>query len=236
MILAAAALAAQTPREKGWSVLEAALQAAGGREKLAGVRDMAFELQSRMITPMGEMSFTSRNQLVFPNTVRQDFSMPFGAMTIAFNGTAGWRKGPPGIEKISAEQLRLSLAHLARVNLLFRPPSDPSTVRWDAQDAVNGRACDVIEITSLGDPLRLWVDRANGEVLKRAYRVENSSGGRDEVEEYLSDYREVGGLRLSFQVREMRNSKFARESLTSNMRLNSGLKAADLLQGFQPGP
>jgi hypothetical protein len=160
--------------------------------------------------------------------------MPFGTLTIAFNGKEGWQKGPQGTQKIPPDQLRRTLAHLARVNLLFRPPSDPSAVRWVAEEPVDSRTCDVIEITSLGDPLRLWVDRAKGEVLKRAYRIENSSGAMSHVEEFLSDYRDVAGLHLSFKVRELRDGKFAREGVTGTLRLNTGLSADEVLQGFGP--
>jgi len=227
-------LLSQSPAERGWSVLEAALKAAGGREKLSAVRDMSFDLQSRMASPMGEMSFTSRNRMVFPDIVRQDMAMPFGPMTIGFNSSEGWRKGPPGVEKLSADQLRRMLAHLKNVNVLFRPPEDRQSVKWLATEPVEGRACDVIEISQPDAvPLRLYVDRANGEVLKRTYRVENSTGGMADVEEFLSDYREVSGLRLSHKVREMRDGKFARESATSNMKVNTGLQPEELLKDFR---
>jgi hypothetical protein len=228
------ALWAQSPEERGWTVLEAALKAAGGREKLSAVRDMSFDLQSRMATPIGEVTFTSHSRLVFPDTVRQDLNMPSGSMTIAFNSTQGWRKGPPGVEKIPADQLRRTLAHLQKVNVLFRPPSDRKAVRWVTNEAVEGHGCDVIEVRlGDGEPARLYVERNSGELLKRSYRVENSSGGMALVEEFLTDYREVAGLRLSFQVRELRDGKFARESTTSNMKINSGLQAEDLVKEFR---
>ena len=229
LVLAALPLLSQSPAERGWSVLEAALKAAGGREKLSAVRDMSFDLQSRMASPMGEMSFTSHNRMVFPSTVRQDLAMPFGAVSIGFNGSEGWRKTPQGTEKISPDQLRRTLAHLKNVNVLFRPPEDRQAVKWLASEPVEGRACDVIEIRqSDATPVKLYVDSANGEVLKRTYRVENSTGGMADVEEFLSDYKEISGLRLSHKVREMRDGKFARESTTSNMKLNTGLKPEDL--------
>ena len=228
------AVAAQADGDRGWPVLESALKAAGGRDKLAAVRDLTFDLESRMVTPMGEMKLTSRNQAVLPDTVRQDITAPVGRMTVAFTASEGWRKSPQGVEKIAPGQLRLTLAHLHNVNILFRPPSDPKAVRWVAEETLDGRAADVIEIRQPdAEPLRLWVDRAAGEVRKRAYRIENSAGGMAAVEEFLSDYRQVGGLRLSFQVREMRDGKFARESATSNMQINTGIKAEALVQEFR---
>jgi hypothetical protein len=138
------------------------------------------------------------------------------------------------VEKIPAEQLRRTLAHLKNVNVLFRPPSDPKSVRWVADEAVEGRGCDVIELSlGEGEPARLYVDRTSGDLLKRSYRLENSSGGMAAVEEFLSDYREVGGLRLSFRVRELRDGKFARESTTSNLKINTGLQAEDLVKEFR---
>ena len=226
--------AAESSGERGWTVLEAALQAAGGRQKLAAVKDMTFELQSHLVTPEGKFDVRSRNFLVLPDTVRQDMTLPFGEMTVAFNQSGGWRKGPKGVDPIPVEQLRLTLAHLARVNTLFKPPEDRATVRWLEAATVNGRTCDVIETTHLGgDPLRLFIDRENKNVIKRSYNIENPGGGHSQVEEMLSDFREVEGLRLSFKVQEIRNGKLARESTTHNLKINTGLKAQDLLREFK---
>ena len=82
------------------------------------------------------MNVASRNQCVLPDTVRQDMTMPFGTLTIAFSSKEGWQKGPQGAQRVPPDQLRRTQTHLARVNLLFRPPSDPKSVRWVADETV----------------------------------------------------------------------------------------------------
>ncbi|HYM10486.1 MAG TPA: hypothetical protein VEU62_07135 [Bryobacterales bacterium] len=210
---------------KGWAALERALQAAGGRDKLAAVRDMSFDLQSRVVTPQGEFDIESKSQVILPGIVRQESRLPFGVVVMAFSSAGGWRKGLQGPEKLSAAELRIAQAELARANILFRPPSDPSAVSWAGEDSVDGRPCDAVEIANVGGgPLRLCVDRASGDVVKRSYRTDAS------VEEMASDFREVNGLRLSFRLRVIRDGKLARESVTQNLKINAGLKAEDLLR------
>jgi hypothetical protein len=239
-ILAATALAAsalaQTPpagaSERGWQVLEAALKAAGGRDKLEAVKDLSFQLQTRVIAPQGDFDIRSESRFVFPRTVRQESAMPFGEVSMAVNGDRGWMKGPKGLIELPPAELRRIEADLARGNFLFRPPKDPSQVRWAAEETVEGRLCDVIEIAGVGGvPLRLAVDRQSFDILKRSYRSEApGSGTLGQVEEFLSDYREIEGLRLSFRVRVMRDGKLARDSVTRELRINSGLNAQELFR------
>lgn len=223
--------AAQKPEDRGWTVLEAALKAAGGRDKLAAVRDLSFELRSQAISPQGKFDIESKSLFVLPDTVRQESKMPFGQMVMAVDRLGGWRTGPQGTQPIPTAEVQRIQADLARANVLFRPPANRAAVRWVAAETVEDRACDVIEIANVsGSPLRLSVDRETGDVLKRSYRAEAPGGGAANVEEILSDYRQVGGLRQSFHLRVMRNGKLARESVTRDLKVNTGLKVDDLLR------
>lgn len=233
VLLAAPLMAQQAPKsaeQRGWQVLETALQAAGGRAKLAAVKDMSFELQSHVVTPQGAFDFPSRTRFVFPDTVRQDMKLPVGELNIAFNQSGGWRRGPQGTVHMPAAELKRAQEQLVRVNILFRPPEDRRAVRWIETATLEGRMCDVIELPGPNaEPLRLFVDRGTGDVIKRSYHTAAPEVGLAGVEEFLSDFREVDGLRLSFKVREMRNGQLARESVTKDMKINSGLKAEELL-------
>lgn len=231
-IPAGAQPAAEEAPERGWRVLEAALKAAGGREKLAAVQDLWFELDSHVIAPQGEFDVRSVSRMVFPSTVRQDSRLPFGDVSLALDGTSGWMKGPQGATEIPAADLRRMQADLARGNVLFRPPADRAAVRWVGEESVTGRQCDVIEIANVGgEPMRLSADRETGHIIKRSYRAEApGGGGLANVEELVSDFREVDGLRLSFKVRVMRDGKLSRESVTRSMKVNTGLSAQELMR------
>ena len=221
----------ESPQERGWAVLEAALKAAGGREKLAAVKDMTFELQTHVVTPAGPLDLKSKSLFVLPDTVRQEIATPAGAAIIALDRWSGWRIGPGGRDEIPAAELQRTQAELARTNILFRAPADRSAVRWAGTDTVGERACDLIEIANVaGAPIRLCVDRQSGDVVKRSYRGPGPDGKPAAVEELLSDFRTVDGLRLYFRVRVLRDGKLARESVTSNMKINVGLKAEELLK------
>ncbi|MBI3667813.1 MAG: hypothetical protein HY236_16545 [Acidobacteria bacterium] len=222
---------AESAGERGWKVLEAALKAAGGREKLAAIQDMSFDLDSHVVAPQGEFDIQSKSWFMAPSTVRQQSTLPLGEFVMALDSRTGWRKGPQGTAALPATEIQRIQADLARANILLHPPADRSAVRWVTTDKVEGRLCDVIEIADVaGKPLRLAVDRANGAVLKRSYRGEAPDGRPTNVEEFVSDYRQVDGLRMSFKVRVLRDGKLARESVTRDLQINTGLKAEELMR------
>ncbi len=221
----------ESPQERGWAVLEETLKAAGGREKLAAIRDISFDVQSKLPVQTGVLDLASKIRVVLPDTVRQDMSTQAGESTIALDRWRGWRRAPGGQDEIPADQLQRTQAEMARTYWMFRPPADRSSLRWVGTETVEGRACDVIEIANVaGAPLRLFVDRQTRDVLKRTYRAIAPDGKPADVEEFLSDYRVVDGLRWPFKIRVTRNGNPARETITKNMKINTGLKAEDLMR------
>ena len=234
-VSAAAQTAPANATERGWQVLEAGLKAAGGREKLEAVQDYSFELQSHVIAPQGDLDVRSENRFVFPSTFRLDSHTPFGEQNVAGDGKFGWTRAATGIVTLPPEELTRIAADLARSNVLFRPPRDRSRVKWVAEDTIDGKACDVIEISEVGGaPLRLSIERRSGDFVKRGYRADTPGArGVGSVEAFMSDYRTVGGLRLAFRVRVMLDGKLVRESVTEQFQINSGLDPQELLR--RPG-
>jgi len=217
--------------DRGFAVLEAALKAAGGREKLAAVKDLSLDLQTLVIGPQGPLDVKSNSRLVFPSTVRQHSDTPLGRLVLAADSKAGWRQGPQGVTEIPAAEIGRLQSELARSNILFQPPADRAAVRWVGEETIAGRLCDLIELAEVGGaPLRLSVERLSGDVIKRSYRGEAPGGGPANVEEFIGDFRDVGGLRLAFKVRVLRDGKLARESVTQAMRINAGLDSRELLR------
>ena len=103
-------------------------------------------------------------------------------------------------------------------------------MRFLREEVVDGRETEVIELNDVGDmPLRLFVDTESQDVVKKMF-VGDTPSGMAQVEEFLSDFRNVGGYRFPLTKRVLRNGALAVESTISNMKVNVGLQREVLLR------
>ena len=122
-------------------------------------------------------------------------------------------------------------ADLARSHVMLAPPPEISDVQFLRSEEVDGRPTDVIEIRDVGGtPLRLYVDVDSHDVVKQVFIGDAPDGTMSQVEEFYSDFREIGGYRWHHKRKVVRNGKPALESETSNLKVNSGLTKSDILR------
>ena len=213
--------------EKGRAILAKALEAAGGAEKLAAVKDVT----KKGTLAMGPMSLEQTTQIIVPDVFRQENRMPFGAMTVFLKGDSGWMNSPQGQGPMPEPQIREVRAALFRMRetLLLSAGQAGRTVNFVQQDEVDGEAADVIEISSTdGESIRLWVGSESGGVLKSIHQGSSMEGGPAEIEQIYSDYREAGGIHIPFKTHVNQNGKeYAVQTLTEVI-YNSGLDAEAL--------
>jgi len=114
---------------------------------------------------------------------------------------------------------------------MLAPPPEISDVQFLRSEEVDGRPTDVIEIRDVGGtPLRLYVDVDSRDVVKQVFIGDAPDGTMSQVEEFYSDFREIGGYRWHHKRKVVRNGKPALESETSNLKVNSGLTKSDILR------
>ena len=78
-------------------------------------------------------------------------------------------------------------------------------------------------------PLRLFVDSETFDVIKKMF-VGDTPTGLAQVEEFYSDFRDVGGYRFPLSKRVMRNGELGVETTITNMRINVGLRREAVLR------
>lgn len=215
----------------GRAALERAQKAAGGAEKLAAIKDLTASVKAQIRAPMGSMAIQQRLRIVLPSVLRQDTELPFGKIVVYTDGKAGWMQGPQGQMPLPAAQLQQARGEMFRINeTLLLSDRDPArAINWVKKAKVGEREADVIEISAKDGPqVRLFIDAASGQLLKKEYRGEALAGAPAQVEELYEDFREVSGLRVPFKTVIWQNEKRFAENQITELQYNTGLKAEDL--------
>ena len=220
---------------RGKEVLQAALKGVGGLEALRGLRDESILMRVKQVTPQGEIPLTTKFFIVFPDKpaeagkFRQDVVLPFGEVSLVYDGKGAWQKHPGGVQELpgsQVEELLLARGRSFEV-LLLEAGEGKRMVQYLETRKVEEREADVIAVTDLrGDVVRLFVDKETGHILRRVNRAKSTFEGEVEEEVNFSDFREVSGLTVPFKAVTLHNGKLSREQTVTSYEINVGVDPA----------
>lgn len=227
LLTALPSLASDDPMAKGRALYDAARQAATGGQTL---HDISYQRIALIRRAKDSVRVTSAITVVLPNTSRTEMVAGAAPTILVYDGksvlnlSAGGAKLPPRVADLQRREL-------ARVFVLFGPEPAESAVRYRGEDEVEGRPVDLIELFDVGDTaLRLFLDHETHDVLKRMFVGDAPDGSMAQVEEFLSDYRTVGGFRWPHAIRTVRNGKSGPKSTISAVKVNQRLTGAEILK------
>jgi zinc protease len=211
---------------KGKEILKKAVAAMGG-PALLGIKDLVIKGKQTQVTQMGEFAMEMEMQVVRPNKLAAQLKTPMGEMTMVFDGTNAWLKGPtgtrdlPGSQRENFQQQAISDVHYVLQN--FEKPE--YSVQYLKDEAVDGKPADVILIryTPSNYPMRFFLDSKTGIVLKKTARGSGASGPTI-VEETYTDYRAVNGIQFPFKTLGTSEGKKISEMSVESVKVNVGVK------------
>jgi hypothetical protein len=163
-----------------------------------------------------------------PGILYQEMRAPFGLMRRWSDGTRGWASRPefPNRPLPNAE-----ISEVRREAVFYQPAelgNEYTAYRFEGRRTLDGRLYDVVAASSrIGRTERFYFDPGTGlphhlEVWEEGPEGLRSVGGGEyyQTRYTLSDYREVGGLRLPFHLVRKRPSSTA-EYRFERIRLNA---------------
>jgi len=186
---------------------------------------------AQIISPMGSLAAKQKTRIILPGLLRQENELPFGKIVVFTDGKGGWMATPAGPQPLPGLQLQQVRGELFRLTeTLLLSDRDPTrTVNFAGQDKVGDRAADVIEIVSReGSQVRLYIDAATGQMLKKQYRGVAVAGPPSKVDEIYEDFREAGGIRVPFKIIVFQDDKKFGETQITEFEYNTGVKPEDL--------
>ncbi len=204
------------------AVLQHAIQAKGGAERLRAIRTVVFSGTTTIKSPQAvEARFTSYVQ--YPDHFRMDATLPNGVLTQVLAGADAWMKDPSGVHDLPASMTEALRNNVSRdlVSLLLRAADGKLRVRHiDSRDPP---VADWVQLAGEGvPPVDLLIDRATGMIARERYIVEQPGAiGKVPTEESYSDYRPVDGIQVAFHTLVRRGEAIIVERTLSELKINA---------------
>ncbi|UCE17973.1 MAG: insulinase family protein [Gemmatimonadota bacterium] len=188
--------------EKGRALLAEAVEAMGGLNAFQAIANMKFESKITIFIPQGgTMEATAREMTVYPDKNRTEISLPFGQMIQVLRGDQAWATGPQGTQDLDESQRKDMEKSLFRdMVLLFQRSGDTALVVQSlGETEVAGKTAEEILIKDEeGNSVKMYLDKETHLVVKRDYQGTTMRGAAS-MEESLTDYREVDGIKIPFR-------------------------------------
>jgi zinc protease len=212
---------------KAVALLDKAIAAKGGLDKLRGVKtivatqSVTTRMTASAASPDGFTTFETTNYIQYPDRLRIQTFVAGNTNVQASDGTEVWVKDPRGVRTQPdsvARQVRLSLRRDV-VALLLAAKAGTLTPRLlpDVK-SVFGKTDHVLELSApdLG-PILLYINPETSLIDKLTFVDEAPS--KPLVEESFSDYRDVDGVKIPFHgIRQIGTQSVERQ--TSSVEIN----------------
>ncbi|MFH0778744.1 MAG: pitrilysin family protein [Candidatus Eisenbacteria bacterium] len=212
----------EASEQSGIEVMNAALNAMGGKEKVMSVGSVKSVFDVSVSTPGGELSIQMDMTFVHPDRVHIDMQTPMGPVTQVLNRNKGWMRTSQGVIDLQGSQIEELLNQVQfDVLSLFRAFAEGSAnpQLLGENDFEGRKVFDVLLTTASGGTVHLYIDTDNYSVagnLRRASTME----GPQEVTEVFSDIRDVQGLKVSFASVQRAGQKQISATVHKQLKLN----------------
>ncbi len=208
------------------ALLDRAIAAKGGIEKLRAIRSLAAVTSTSMTTPEGVVQAEATTILEYPTRVRVDTKLQGVASLQVFDGEHAWVRDPSGVHDVPARATRELQASLRRDTIALLLAADRGTVRTrllpDIKDD-SGTLHHALEMSATDlDPLVLYIDPETSLISKQTYIA--GGAGQPLIEEIYSDYRAVDGVQFAFVATLRRGGQPVLERRVTGIEINTRLE------------
>jgi zinc protease len=204
-------------------LLQRAQQAVGGAGKLAAVTDMLEIAELHMDPAMGGATVKRTDEWVAPSYFREDSQLPVGALSIYSDGKTGWIVSPHGAGPLPPELLKQLRGKLLR---MYFPMLLSDRAPQRTLSLVDENTLEISDAE--GDSVRLFLDAKTGLPAKLEYGIAQMGGSPRTMDETLDSFEEVDGLKAPNRLTITQNGRPYASITVQELKLNTGLKAADL--------
>ena len=211
---AVSAKADQQSLARGKQMLDKVVQAMGGANAIAAVKDFVENSSMQLDAAAGGIKLSQTEQWLSPDYFRQEGSYPFGKVVVYSDGKSGWMVTPQGTRTIGPTEMRQVEGDLFRNWItLLQSGSNPART-------VNAAGGNKVEISDKeGHSLLLTIDPATGLPQQETF-AEPGGATTDEV---FSEWQPAGAIRLPRKVSIQRGGKHFADAVITDFRVNTGL-------------
>ena len=210
---------------KAKEILAAAVEAHGGIEKLKVVKNAVAQMNTEVTTPGGPMQLEVTLYTVYPDKFRQDMNTPQGEMNVLFDGKVGFFLSAMGNQPLPPELTNTFKDSIFREIpfLLTHLTQNDIPIQYIGTEEVEGETAAVLQVKQpSGEMLKIFISEASHYVVKQAFR-EIRQGLVENKENLFTDYRDVSGVKIAYQVLQNVNGVRFSETRLDSIKLNTEL-------------
>jgi hypothetical protein len=208
-----AAFAQEQPTPR--AILEKAIAAHGGMERLSLVRADWIRMRGTLWIGGREMTFSGETTVQLPGQFKAvlDVRAPDGVYKLVqgLDNDKAWmtHNGKPHAMAPTAQTELRETLHLNRAIRLVPLFNDPGyEVAYVGESKVNDRPALGLKVTAKGrKELRMYFDRETGLLVKTEHTLDDGMGKEVRQEHYYSEFRDLGGFRRPVKVVAFRDGK-----------------------------
>jgi hypothetical protein len=213
LLLAPHALAEDTPSPR--AVIERAIKAHGGKERLSKARADRVEFKGTLHVGKQEVPFVARTTVQLPDQFKNEMEMTIAGRlhtvvqildgdkaTVLHNGM------PQKVSDEVAAEMRATLRLDRAVRLVPLLTDRTFRLKSLGESKVQGRAVWGVEVSLQGTKaLSLYFDKESGLLIKSEHRLRTDKDKAVVQEHYYSGFKDIGGYRRPTRVAAYRDGK-----------------------------
>ena len=212
-------------------IIDAAVDAYGGLEKLQAVRNIAIEARATVNTPtMGEMQIETTSYYLYPDKFRQDFKIPPGVqMGLVFNGVSAFEYDFDDVSGMTIQPLPPERVNALK-DTVFREPlwmltnlsQNEIPVQHGGTEEIDGKTADILLVPQPTTRiLQVFVSQETHYIVKIIHRETTTEGVTADRETFMDDYRDVEGIKVAHHIVQKIEGQVLSDSRVTNVILNA---------------
>ena len=207
-------------------IIDAAIAAHGGLERLQTVKNIVTESHSFEHFPDGDVQDEGRSKAYFyPDKFRSDWDIDGDVGGLIFDGNSLFRVTDGDVKPVPPEEVASYLIFFK--DSLFREPiwllpalaKGKIPVQYAGTEEVKGIPTSVLLVTQpSGKKLKVFISKETHYVVQFSYEV-GIGGGVENVVAFFEDYRDIDGVKIAHH-RATKNGEY-RQILITDIELNA---------------
>jgi outer membrane lipoprotein-sorting protein len=217
--------ATQESSGKAQDIIAKVIAAAGGKDKILAVKNVSDAFRATVSTPGGDMVLDAKLVLVYPDRMRLDLNTPMGTMVQVLDGDKAWMSSPQGVVDLQgseANELRKQI-QFDQLSVLKALASGSAGAQYVGQTELDGKKVHDLLVT-LGDDavIHLYVEPSSNMMVGSSRKMATMEGPADVTEVY-SDFKDVGGIKMSHSSVQRTAAKTISSTTVTEMKINPAI-------------
>ncbi|UCH96135.1 MAG: insulinase family protein [Candidatus Aminicenantes bacterium] len=204
--------------KKGKIIFEKVIAAMGPPGKIKNLKNASYKLDLIQVSPMGEMKMEAEGVIQYPDKSKFSINTPQGQVIIIIAGGKGWMKIQGNTMPMPEVQRKAQSDDILRDPFYVYQNLDKYNVQMIGEKRFNGT--NVFDLLITGpSQFHLFIDPKTYLPYGASYQQVTQTGP-SEIEEFVSDYQGVDGIKLPFKSIKKANGKKAGEVIVKEVKFN----------------